>query len=112
MKTIFSRHTFFSMNLKSDAFKILILFLGWKISLIMILLYSVSNIPLGHTDRFLGGGPVNFTIAPELFSWANFDGEHYLAISMFGYKFLEQAFFPVYPLLISIFARPFYTEFF
>ncbi|MCL4417837.1 MAG: hypothetical protein M1365_14295, partial [Actinobacteria bacterium] len=57
-------------------------------------------------DRFLGGGPINYATSPQLFAWANFDGEHYLSIAIFGYKYLEQAFFPVYPTLISIFARP------
>lgn len=97
----------FKLDLKSDAFKILFLFLIWKAILMLTLFYGIKYIPLGHTDRFLGGGPINFNIAPELFSWANFDGEHYLAISIFGYKPLEQAFFPVYPLLINILTKPF-----
>lgn len=98
------------INLKSDAFKILWLFLIWKLVLIISLLIAIKFIPLGHTDRFLGGGPINFHIAPQLFSWANFDGEHYLAISMYGYKSLEQAFFPLYPILINFFAKPIYSE--
>ncbi len=98
------------IDLKSDAFKILYLFLLWKILLIATLLYAIKFVPLGHTDRFLGGGPLIFPLVPELLSWANFDGEHYLAISIFGYKALEQAFFPVYPLLISFFAKPFYSN--
>lgn len=100
------------INLKSDIFKILFLFIIWKLILIIVLAYGINYVPLGNTDRFLGGGPIHFKIAPELFSWANFDGEHYLAISMFGYKSLEQAFFPVYPFLISFFAKPFYSELF
>ncbi|MDP3758101.1 MAG: mannosyltransferase family protein, partial [Candidatus Daviesbacteria bacterium] len=47
-----------------------------------------------------------YSISPELFAWANFDGEHYLSIAIYGYKHLEQAFFPVYPLLISFFSKP------
>lgn len=99
----------------SPTFKILLLFLIWRLSLVLILLYAVNFISLGSTDRFLGGGPFNYQIAPELFSWANFDGEHYLSIAIFGYKEFEQAFFPVYPMLIalvtnlfiSFFAKPF-----
>lgn len=101
-----------SFSLKSDIFKILLLFLIWKIILTVTLFYGIKFIPLGSTDRFLGGGPFNFHIVPELFSWANFDGEHYLAIAMFGYKSLEQAFFPLYPLLISFFSKPFNSFFF
>src|SRR4030042_3666725 len=37
-----------------------------------------------------------------LWSWANFDGVHYLLLAEKGYAFgLTQAFFPVYPLLIK-----------
>ncbi len=97
------------ISLKSDVFKILFLFIFWKLILSIFLVYGINHIPLGNTDRFLGGGSSHFKIAPELFSWANFDGEHYLAISMNGYKFLEQAFFPVYPMVISILSKPFYS---
>lgn len=86
--------------------KILLLFLIWRIGLIFVGIFA-QNVPLGNQDRFLGGGAQNFHTSPEFFSWANFDGEHYLSISIHGYKFLEQAFFPVYPVLISTFAKPF-----
>lgn len=33
---------------------------------------------------------------------ANFDGVHYLNIARFGYSMYEQAFFPLYPLLIAL----------
>lgn len=94
------------LNLKSPIFKILLIFLAWRFLLIIISFLAVNFIPLGSKDRFLGGGPQNFQISPYLFSWANFDGEHYLSIAIFGYKSLEQAFFPVYPILISFFAKP------
>lgn len=82
------------------------LFLFWRILLIIISI-SASNFPLGSTTRYLGGGPINFHLFPQLFAWANFDGEHFLAIAIFGYKQLEQAFFPIYPILINFFANPF-----
>src|SRR3990172_347434 len=94
------------INFDSPVFKILLIFLVWRIILILILLFAINFIPLGYADRFLGGGPLNYKISPHLFSWANFDGEHYLSIAIFGYKNLEQAFFPVYPALVSLFARP------
>ncbi len=41
-----------------------------------------------------------------LWSWANFDGEHYLSIAKYGYQirngFPQYAFFPLYPLLTKI----------
>lgn len=94
------------INLNSPIFKILLIFLTWRFFLVAILLFAVNFIPLGYKDRYLGGGSSNYQISPQLFSWANFDGEHYLSIAIFGYKHLEQAFFPVYPMLISFFSRP------
>lgn len=37
-----------------------------------------------------------------LIAFANFDGVHYLKIAQFGYQEYTQAFFPLYPLLITI----------
>lgn len=98
--------------LNSHVFNIVILFLVWRIVLFAVSIFSINSIPLNYTDRFLGGGPRNYSILPEIFSWANFDGEHYLSIAIFGYKEWEQAFFPVYPGLISFFAKPFSTDLF
>ena len=95
-----------SKILKRPLFIILILFIIWRLALIFVGIFATSYVPLGNKDRFLGGGPQNYKGAPEFFSWANYDGEHYLSISIHGYKFLEQAFFPVYPILISFFAKP------
>ena len=90
--------------------KIFFMFLTWRLFLIVILLFSLQFVPLQQEDRFLGGGPANYQLAPELFSWANFDGEHYLSIAYIGYKGLEQAFFPVYPMLISFLSKPFVND--
>lgn len=94
------------MHLNTDIKKILGIFLLWKIYLFICLLVAINYIPLAQIDRFLGGGLSNYLKNPYLFSWANFDGEHYIAIAIFGYKGLEQAFFPVYPILINFFSRP------
>ena len=96
---------FFKLN--NDNLKIILIFMSWRVLLIVIAILAINFIPLAFTDRFLGGGPIIFKISPHLFSWANFDGEHYLSLSLYGYKSLEQAFFPIYPLLISFFANPF-----
>lgn len=96
-----------SIKITNDSIKIIRLFLYWKLGLFLTLLTAVSFIPLAFNDRFLGGGPVTFHLSPSLFSWANFDGEHYLSIAIYGYKSLEQAFFPVFPFLISFFGKPF-----
>lgn len=100
-----------SLKISSHIKSIIALFLFWRIFLIIISIITI-NIPLGSTTRYLGGGPNNFHLSPLLFSWANFDGEHFLAIAIFGYKQLEQAFFPIYPLLINFFASPFFFNLF
>lgn len=99
-------------GISDDLKKILLLFLTWRILLFLFLLFAINFVPLAQEDRFLGGGPINYKISPELFSWANFDGEHYLSIAIFGYKGLEQAFFPVYPMIISFISKPFSLDLF
>ncbi|MBU1031781.1 glycosyltransferase family 39 protein [Patescibacteria group bacterium] len=94
------------INLHSPVFKILLIFLTWRFALVVISFLAIHFIPLGYKDRFLGGGLTNYSLAPGFFAWANFDGEHYLSIAIFGYKHLEQAFFPVYPILMSFFSKP------
>ena len=66
---------------------------------------AISYIPLAGRN-FLGGGIEKYLTTPFLFAWANFDGEHYLSISQIGYRGLEQAFFPIYPLLMSVLSKP------
>ncbi len=63
------------------------LFLGWWVLLQVIFLFSF-RIPL-HKG-FLGRVP-----------WANFDGALYLLISKYGYGLYQQAFFPLFPLLLA-----------
>lgn len=96
----------------SPSFKIILLFLSWRFLLFAVMLFAIHNVTLGNTDRFLGGGQFNYHIAPEVFAWANFDGEHYLSIAIFGYKEFEQAFFPIFPAVISFFAKPISSDFF
>lgn len=93
------------ISLSQNSLKIILLFLSWKVALIIISLLAVKFVPLAFQDKFLGGGPINYPLAPHFFSWANFDGEHYLSIAIFGYKKLQQAFFPVFPLLIAFFSN-------
>lgn len=94
------------LSINNEFKLILIIFICWKLYLVLILTLAVLLIPLAGTN-FLGGGMQNYLDKPWLFAWANFDGEHYLSIAQIGYKGLEQAFFPVYPLLIRFFATPF-----
>lgn len=93
-------------RISKDTLKIISLFLGYKVLLFLILFLAIKFIPLANIDKYLGGGGLNYSLMPELFAWANFDGEHYLSIAIFGYKNLQQAFFPIYPMLINFIASP------
>lgn len=86
---------------KKDFSFILFSFLSWRILLFVILFLAVKNVAL--QQHFLGGGMQAYLKTPWLWAWANFDGEHYLSIAKDGYHLAEQAFFPLYPLLIKLF---------
>ncbi len=81
---------------------LIILFIIWKVLVFLVLILTINFFKIDPHTNFLGGGFENYIRNPYLFSWANFDGEHYLAIAIQGYKSLEYAFFPVYPLLINL----------
>lgn len=85
---------------------IILLFLIWRISLFLAAIFAINFIPLRGKD-FFGGSFETYLNAPWFFGWANFDGEHYLSIASIGYRGLEQAFFPVYPILMNLLAWPF-----
>ncbi len=79
------------------------MFVIWKIGLFFVLLLAIYFTPLA-SHNFLGGGFNNYLNNPYIFAWANFDGEHYLSIAQNGYRELELAFFPVYPMLMRFLA--------
>lgn len=79
-------------------------FLAWKIWTIVFLFFGVTFISLRL--HFLGGGLEHYLALPWFWAWANFDGEHYLAIAQHGYGNGEQAFFPLYPILMRLLAWP------
>jgi len=43
---------------------------------------------------------ISYNLSQVLYSWANFDGAHYINIARDGYHQFDQAFFPLYPLMI------------
>ncbi len=77
--------------------KLISLFLVWRLTILIILLFSLILIPL--QGDFLGGGLTEYLKRPLLWAHVNFDGEHYLSIAKYGYKPLTYFFFPLYPLL-------------
>lgn len=88
--------------LKSDPnyLAIICLFIIWKVLLLFILIGAFEFIPL-YSRHLLGGGYEKYHTFFYIFPWANFDGEHFLSIAQYGYKEYQQAFFPLYPKLIS-----------
>jgi Gpi18-like mannosyltransferase len=79
---------------------IVLLVIIWKTLLIFVLIAAFEFIPL-YSPHLLGGGINNYTERYYFYPWANFDGEHFTAIAQFGYQQYTQAFFPLYPYLIS-----------
>jgi len=87
---------------KKDFLFIFFSFLIWRVLLLVIELITINFVPV--QNNFLGGGIINYLKAPLFWGWANFDGEHYISIAQHGYGLGEQAFFPLYPVLIKIIA--------
>src|SRR3989344_4853804 len=86
---------------KRDFLFVLRGFLVWRIAIICVAYLAIKFIPLSGIN-FFGGKYVNYITNPLFWGWANFDGEHYLSIAMFGYKDLQLAFFPAYPFLMKV----------
>lgn len=86
-------------------------FLIWRVALFIFLFFSLATIPLQFD--LLGGGISNYLRIPQLFSWLNFDGEHYLLIAQNGYSHLNYFYFPLYPQIIrfvtQIFGRSIFS---
>ena len=81
---------------------LILLFLVWRVIDFLITYFAPNFIP------FLGFFPYqnqlsSFNFPHWINSLASFDGIHYLLISKNGYSQFEQAFFPLYPLLIRYF---------
>lgn len=90
---------------KRDLKMIKISLVFWRIFLFAFLFLATSTV-VPQMD-FLGGGLQNYLKNPGLWSWLNFDGEHYLSISFFGYKSLQYFYFPIYPMVIGFIASLF-----
>lgn len=87
---------------KSDFLFLFKSYFGWTICLWGIIFLSIKFLPL--QINFLGGGLSNYLVNPFLWVWGNFDGEHYLSIAQNGYQPLTYFFFPLYPIVIKLFA--------
>ena len=86
---------------KSSIVFILKSFFIWRILIFIPIFLAPFFFEL--QKNFLGGGLMSYLSNPYFWSWANFDGEHYVNIARLGYANGEQAFFPLYPLVIKFF---------
>jgi len=76
-------------------------FLGWVIFLISVVYLSTNLFECSSSyPQFFGCGLERWRENRVLCSFANFDGVHYLGIAQIGYMGFEQAFFPLYPVVV------------
>lgn len=85
------------INFKNKYIQLSLLYLLFQIFNLLIIRFSGNFIP--SSNNFL------FYTSTSIFKhFANFDGEHYYNIAIDGYGLYEQAFFPLYPVLIKVFS--------
>ncbi|MBP8591493.1 hypothetical protein KBI33_03480 [Candidatus Shapirobacteria bacterium] len=75
--------------------------------LILLLAFILSQRLPKQAESYWGAGFGEELDKPLIWSRANFDGFHYLNIARGGYGYLQEAFFPLFPLLIR-FLAPFF----
>ncbi len=91
---------------------LLIGFLFWRLSLLLVAAIGIKFVP------FQPSFPYSETLltphgSPLFWSWANFDGVHYIGIAEKSYfAQFTQAFFPLYPLIIRVFNSFLYNSIF
>lgn len=88
-------------HIDKNYISLICLFIIWRVLLFDVSILSYEIFPL-FSLNYLGGGYDNYISKYYFFPWANFDGEHFISIAYFGYQELQQAFFPLYPKLISL----------
>lgn len=90
----------FLKKIDPNYLSIICLLVIWKVLLLFVLIASFELVPL-YSQHLLGGGMDKYLTEYYIYPWANFDGEHFIAIAQFGYQQYTHAFFPLYPKLIS-----------
>lgn len=73
-----------------------------QLAIVLITIAALIIIP--ERGTYLGGTSQAYVAKPLIYSRANFDGNHYLDIAVKGYGYSQQAFFPLYPKLITFFS--------
>lgn len=83
----------------------------YSISRITFLVFAMLGLYFFPLDSGYLGKQVDSSVPAIVWEWANFDGRHYIDIAASGYRNTNFAFFPLYPLLISIFGNFFQIPF-
>lgn len=82
----------------------------WRDIVVIIVIACLWRIALGVveyiTSVYIPRNPQFLESVP----WANFDGGHYLSIASGGYHIYQQAYFPLYPLIIRFFSSIFHIS--
>ncbi len=96
MKTFFKKH-------KSEIVKITLVFATWRIILFIIATLAPIFFEYKPTFPFYDVYLQTSGMPAWIYSFANFDGVHYITIAEKGYHAAAniQAFFPLYPIIIS-----------
>lgn len=97
---------------KQEWIKITGVFVIWRIGLFVIGSIAQQLIPYQPSFPYTNLILATYNLPQWLYSWANFDGVHYITIVSLGYYGigLVQAFFPFYPMIVNglnyLFANP------
>lgn len=91
--------------------KVLLIFISWRIALVLVLLigYSFITQRSGYeytlfSNYLFHEGLSNNELNYLLSVYANFDGVHYITIAYQGYT-VNAGFFPLFPIIISLIAK-------
>lgn len=88
--------------MKKEIYFVTKTFFIWRIITFFYAYIAVKFIPI-FGENFFGGKLINYNINPLFWAWSNFDGEHFASIAIYGYKSLQQFYFPFYPIMIRFF---------
>src|SRR3989344_6915504 len=72
----------------------------------LLIVLNINSIQIKQASLPLGENPRDY-FPPVLYPLAGFDGAHYILIAKSGYGQFQQAFFPLYPLLINTLSKLF-----
>lgn len=88
--------------------KVSTLVLVWRIALLLVAKGAASILAYLPSFPYSSELLASTHLPAWVYSWANFDGVHYLTIAQRGYHAASsiQAFFPVFPFILSVLGHP------